>query len=199
MGERPGWEENRGAGRMSRSRPCFPARVAPAGFARRPGILASVPRAPPLSAWGRRRERVHPDKQTMTFQIDPRLEQDSLPILELGLSSLRLMNEARYPWMLILPRVPGVVEILDLSIPDQLRLWDEIRLVSHVLREQTGAAKLNIAALGNQVPQLHIHVIARFPHDDAWPAPVWGVHPPRPYDPAEADVLVQRLATAIRG
>jgi diadenosine tetraphosphate (Ap4A) HIT family hydrolase len=135
----------------------------------------------------------------MTFQIDPRLERDSLPILELGLSSLRLMNEARYPWMLILPRVPGAVEILDLSIPDQLRLWDEIRLTAHVLREETGAAKLNIAALGNLVPQLHIHVIARFPGDDAWPAPVWGVHAPRAYAPHEASALVERLATAIRG
>ncbi len=120
-------------------------------------------------------------------------------MLELGLSSLRLVDDARYPWLLLIPRVPEVVEILDLSIPDQLRLWDEIRLASHVLREETGAPKLNVAQLGNQVSQLHIHLVARFPVDDAWPAPVWGVHPRRPYAPEVARARVERLATAVRG
>lgn len=133
------------------------------------------------------------------FRLDPRLAGESLPILELGLSSLRLVNDARYPWVLLVPRVPGAVEILDLAVPDQLRLWDEIRLVSHVMRESTGAAKLNIAALGNQVPQLHVHVVARFSHDDAWPSPVWGLHPPRPYLPADADRLIRTLDAAVRG
>ncbi|TVP47549.1 MAG: HIT family protein [Gemmatimonadales bacterium] len=133
------------------------------------------------------------------FALDPRLAADTLPLLELGLSSLRLMNDARYPWIVLVPRVDGVVEILDLPIPDQLRLWDEIRLTSHVLREETGCEKLNIASLGNQVPQLHVHVIARFASDEAWPAPVWGVHPPRPYAPEQAQERIHRLATAIRG
>jgi diadenosine tetraphosphate (Ap4A) HIT family hydrolase len=138
--------------------------------------------------------RQHPE-----FQLDPRLDADTLPLLELGLSSLRLMNDARYPWVILVPRVAGVAEILDLPIPDQLRLWDEIRLTSHVLREETGCTKLNIAVLGNQVPQLHVHVIARFPSDEAWPKPVWGVHPPLPYEPDAARERIRRLATAIRG
>ncbi|CAN5718145.1 hypothetical protein BH23GEM11_BH23GEM11_13670 [soil metagenome] len=138
--------------------------------------------------------RQHPE-----FSLDPRLDADTLPLLELGLSSLRLMNDIRYPWIVLVPRVADVVEILDLPIPDQLRLWDEIRLTSHVLREETGATKLNIAMLGNRVRQLHVHVIARFPSDEAWPEPVWGPKPPRPYAPDEARERIRRLTTAIRG
>jgi diadenosine tetraphosphate (Ap4A) HIT family hydrolase len=133
------------------------------------------------------------------FRLDSRLAAESLPILELGLSSLRLVNDARYPWVLLVPRVPGAVEILDLEVPDQLRLWDEIRLVARVMRETTRGAKLNIGALGNQVPQLHVHVVARVPGDDAWPGPVWGVHPPRPYLPADAERRIRALEAAVRG
>lgn len=133
------------------------------------------------------------------FDLDARLASFSLPILDLGLSSLRLVNDARYPWVILVPRVPGAVEILDLPVPDQLRLWDEIRLLSHVLREETGADKLNVAALGNEVAQLHVHLVARFRNDDAWPRPVWGVHPPLPYEPSAARAMVRRLETAVRG
>jgi diadenosine tetraphosphate (Ap4A) HIT family hydrolase len=140
-----------------------------------------------------------PQTDATGFVLDPRLEADSLPILELGLSSLRLVNDARYPWVLLVPRVAGAVEILDLSVPDQLRLWDEIRLLCHVLREETGADKLNVAALGNEVTQLHVHLVARFHDDDAWPRPVWGVHPRRPYAPQEANTMVGKLEVAVRG
>jgi diadenosine tetraphosphate (Ap4A) HIT family hydrolase len=133
------------------------------------------------------------------FRLDPLLEAESFPVLDLGLSALRLMDDARYPWLLLVPRVPEAVEVLDLAIPDQLRLWDEIRLCSHVLREETGAHKLNIAQLGNQVSQLHVHLVARFPHDDAWPSPVWGVHPRQAYEPAAARALAESLARAVRG
>jgi diadenosine tetraphosphate (Ap4A) HIT family hydrolase len=133
------------------------------------------------------------------FVLDPRLEAESHPILELGLSSLRLVDDARYPWVLLVPRVPGVVEILDLPVADQLRLWDEIRLLCHVLREETGAEKLNVAALGNEVSQLHVHLVARFQADDAWPRPVWGAHPRRPYGTQAAQAMVRKLEVAVRG
>jgi diadenosine tetraphosphate (Ap4A) HIT family hydrolase len=139
------------------------------------------------------------ENEPAPFVLDPRLAADSLPVLELGLSSLRLVNEARYPWVLLVPRVAGAVEILDLEVPDQLRLWDEIRLVSRVLRDETGAHKLNVAALGNEVPQLHVHLVARFRGDDAWPGPVWGAHPRRPRDPADAAAWVEQLEQAVRG
>jgi diadenosine tetraphosphate (Ap4A) HIT family hydrolase len=84
------------------------------------------------------------------------------------------------------------VEILDLDLRDQERLWTEIRLAVSVLRDLFQPTKLNVAALGNQVPQLHIHVIARFAHDAAWPGPVWGAHAPIPYEPdAEAKAVLE--------
>lgn len=91
------------------------------------------------------------------------------------------MNDRRFPWLLLVPRRADCVEILDLSPEDQLLLWSEIRDVARVLQSITSADKLNIAALGNQVAQLHVHVIARHRTDDAWPAPVWGVGQAEPY------------------
>jgi diadenosine tetraphosphate (Ap4A) HIT family hydrolase len=133
------------------------------------------------------------------FELDPRLAAESHPVLELGLSSLRLVDDARFPWLLLVPRVPGAVEILDLPVADQLRLWDEIRLVLHVLKEEVGAAKLNVAALGNQVPQLHLHLVARFEGDVAWPRPIWGEGKRVPRNPAERARLIKRIERAVRG
>ncbi len=104
------------------------------------------------------------------------------------------MDDARYPWLVLVPRVEGAVEILDLSEADQLRLYDEVRHCARVLQTHTDAEKLNIAALGNVVSQLHVHVIARFRDDDAWPKPVWGVHAAVRYEEAAAAKLIADLA-----
>ncbi|NGX16493.1 HIT family protein [Wenzhouxiangella sp. XN24] len=127
------------------------------------------------------------------FSLDSRLERDSSPLVDLELCSVRLMQDARYPWLVLVPRRPDAVEILDLAEPDQLLLWDEIRLCAAALDRTVRPHKLNIAALGNVVAQLHVHVIARFETDDAWPRPVWGIHAARPYDAADREVFSSSL------
>jgi diadenosine tetraphosphate (Ap4A) HIT family hydrolase len=133
---------------------------------------------------------------SVPFELDPRIAADSLPVLDLGLSEVRLHRDARYPWLLLIPRVPGAREILDLSEADQDRVWTEIRWAARVLQELHRPTKLNVAMLGNQVPQLHIHVIARFDTDAAWPGPVWGAHPPLPYAAAAASDALDALRSA---
>jgi len=124
------------------------------------------------------------------FQLDARLISDSLPLLDLELCSLRLMNDCRFPWLLLVPRRADCVEILDLDEDDQHLLWAEIRQVATALREIVQPDKLNIAALGNVVVQLHVHVVARFRSDDAWPAPVWGVGQARPWDQGGRELIL---------
>jgi len=128
------------------------------------------------------------------FSLDARLAADTSPLLDLELCCVRLMEDARYPWLVLVPRRPGMVEILDLSVADQALLWDEVRLCARALDRATGSHKLNIAALGNVVSQLHVHVIARFESDDAWPRPVWGIHPAMPYEGADRDALSTALS-----
>jgi diadenosine tetraphosphate (Ap4A) HIT family hydrolase len=128
------------------------------------------------------------------FVLDPRLEADSVPVAELALSTLRLMNDARFPWLLLVPQRPGMVEIIDLKDMDRALLFDEIIIASNALKAVTDCGKLNVASLGNQVRQLHVHVVARFEGDAAWRRPVWGVGEPVAYRPATRD----RLAAAIR-
>lgn len=123
------------------------------------------------------------------FALDPRLAADTRPVADLGLSRLVMMRDGNYPWLILVPRVAGAVEILDLAPADRARLWDEIETVAAALKAETGADKLNIAALGNVVAQLHVHVIARFHGDAAWPAPVWGKGEPVPYDAAGLERL----------
>src|SRR5258707_13935689 len=108
------------------------------------------------------------------FQLDPRLAGDSVPLAEFGLSALRLMNDARFPWLILVPRRAGAADIIDLDAADRATLMDEIAIVSSALKSVTACDKLNVAALGNMVRQLHVHVIARFQTDAAWPNPVWG-------------------------
>jgi diadenosine tetraphosphate (Ap4A) HIT family hydrolase len=124
------------------------------------------------------------------FSLDPQLASDSHPVAELGLSSLRLMDDSNYPWLILVPRVPDARELIDLDEPRQAALLAEVNQVSRVLKQLFRPYKLNIAALGNLVPQLHVHLIARFQDDPAWPAPVWGRIHCRPYEP---EALVQRV------
>lgn len=132
------------------------------------------------------------------FELDDRLAADTRAVAELPLSTLLLMNDRRWPWLILVPRVAEVSEIADLSQIDRAALVEEIAIVSNALRSLPGAQKLNVGALGNKVRQLHIHVMARHVGDAAWPGPVWGHGISEPYDETEATALVDTLNEAIR-
>ena len=112
--------------------------------------------------------------------IDPRLLRDTLPLAHSALSELRLMNDSRYLWLVVIPRVEGAVEWFDLEAAQRQALFDEVMLCGEVLKA-LGALKVNTGALGNIVRQLHVHVLARQEGDAAWPGPVWGHSPAVPY------------------
>jgi diadenosine tetraphosphate (Ap4A) HIT family hydrolase len=111
------------------------------------------------------------------FTLDPRLEKDTVQLDKWPLSRVLLMNDSQYPWLILVPQVPDVREIIDLDADERATLMDEIVRASSVLKKMVNPHKLNVAALGNAVPQLHCHVIARFTTDPAWPKPIWGVKP----------------------
>jgi diadenosine tetraphosphate (Ap4A) HIT family hydrolase len=124
------------------------------------------------------------------YALHPQLASDTHPLATLALCELRLMDDANYPWLVLVPRVAEARELIDLE-PDQRRvLTDEIDRAARLLRAAFQPHKLNVAALGNLVPQLHVHVIARYETDPAWPAPVWGRVAARPYPP---ELLVERV------
>ena len=131
------------------------------------------------------------------FDLNPRLEGDSLPVADLPLCAVRLMKDANYPWLLLIPRQADLVELTDLTQPDRLQLMDEIAACADALKAATACDKINIGALGNVVSQLHVHVIARFRSDAAWPNPVWGTAPARSYEPAELEALTERLRSLL--
>lgn len=132
----------------------------------------------------------------MGFELDRRLENDSLPVTNLSLCTIRLMNNKRFPWLILIPRREDVSEWIDLSREDQHQLSDEIAIVSHLFQALVTPDKLNIAALGNQVPQLHVHLIARYKGDKAWPNPVWGSES-EAYSEEESKRFIYDLKTAI--
>lgn len=134
----------------------------------------------------------------MPFPLDPRLEADTHPLAELGLSRLLLMDDARFPWLILVPRIAGARELLDLDAADRATLLDEVTGVSRALESRLRPDKLNVAALGNVVPQLHVHVIARFATDAAWPNPVWGHGEREPYPGEERQRRIADLVDALR-
>jgi diadenosine tetraphosphate (Ap4A) HIT family hydrolase len=136
-------------------------------------------------------------EQQMDFALDPRLAADTRPIGDLALCRLLLMDDETYPWLILVPRHAGAAEILDLSVADRARLIEEIALVCDALRAETRPIKLNVAALGNVVRQWHVHLIARFETDPAWPGPVWGRFPPRRYGPQTAGAFARRIAARL--
>lgn len=125
------------------------------------------------------------------FEMNPRIQADTVPVTEWPLCRVLLMNDSNYPWLLLVPRRAGVVEITDLAPEDQNALLGEITRASAALRRAVTPHRINIAALGNVVAQLHVHVIARDTGDPAWPKPVWGAVPAVPYT---AEALEARLA-----
>jgi diadenosine tetraphosphate (Ap4A) HIT family hydrolase len=133
----------------------------------------------------------------MTFQLDPRLAADTFPLGDLALCRVLLMNDSRFPWLILVPRRAGLSEIFDLAAPERAVLIEEAALAGERLKALDGADKINIGALGNMVPQLHIHVVARFAGDAAWPGPVWGAGQASPYPPATAARWVENLRRAL--
>jgi diadenosine tetraphosphate (Ap4A) HIT family hydrolase len=128
------------------------------------------------------------------WSLHPRLKEDTIDIGDLPLCRVLVIKDAQYPWLLLVPRRPEIVEIIDLNEVEQAQLMTEVSRVARALKEITKCEKLNIAALGNMVPQLHVHIIARRLSDAAWPRPVWGVMPPLAHDAEE----VQRFISALR-
>lgn len=131
------------------------------------------------------------------FRLAGQLAADTLPVGRLSLTRVLLMNDARYPWVILVPERLDAEELIDLSEADRQTLMREISDVSVALKALFAPDKLNVAALGNRVRQLHVHVLARFQSDEAWPGPVWGVGTAVPYPPHMAGVLLDRLATAL--
>lgn len=121
------------------------------------------------------------------FHLDPRLAADGPVVIDLPLCQVRLVDDARFFWAVLVPRRPGLVEIIDLDAAGRATLMAEIAAVSTALKAASGCAKLNVASLGNMVAQLHVHVVARNPGDAAWPGPVFGVGVRAPMDAATRD------------
>jgi diadenosine tetraphosphate (Ap4A) HIT family hydrolase len=128
----------------------------------------------------------------MDFALDPRLSADTIPVGDLALSSVLLLDDARFPWLVLVPRRAGVSELTDLTDADAAALAHETRLAVGVMQALARPDKVNVGALGNVVAQLHVHVVGRFRSDPAWPGPVWGHGTRTPYPPHAAAQLVER-------
>jgi diadenosine tetraphosphate (Ap4A) HIT family hydrolase len=133
------------------------------------------------------------------FTLHPRLSADTVFVADWALSRVLLMNDARYPWLILAPRRDGATELYDLELRDRATLIEEVSRAARELKEICGAAKINVGALGNLVPQLHVHVVARSPGDAAWPGPVWGHGAANPYEVARRDALMSNLRARFQG
>jgi diadenosine tetraphosphate (Ap4A) HIT family hydrolase len=127
------------------------------------------------------------------FALDSRLQQDTLPIGDFPLCRLLLSNDSNYPWFILVPRRDDISEIFQLGVREQQQLWQETSTLAETLKGVFEADKLNVATLGNVVSQLHMHVIVRKRDDAAWPAPVWGKHPAKPYSTEQVAAIRQQL------
>jgi diadenosine tetraphosphate (Ap4A) HIT family hydrolase len=127
------------------------------------------------------------------------LAADTLPVGDLELSRVLLMNDARYPWLILVPRRAGLAEIVDLDAVDRAILIEEVAAASAFVRALPHVDKLNVGALGNVVKQLHVHVLGRAVGDPAWPGPVWGAGEAWPYDSGAAEALIVRARDALIG
>ena len=138
---------------------------------------------------------------TMTsddFVLDQRLARDTTAVTDWKLSRILLMNDRRYPWLVLVPHRKAMVEVFDLHDYDRALLWREVSAVARGLRQVTGCQKINIGALGNIVSQLHVHIVARGEGDAAWPGPVWGKGVAEPYGGDELQSRVQEFKTLFR-
>ena len=131
------------------------------------------------------------------FRLHQRLEADTIGLGNTSLCEIRLMNDSTWPWVLLVPAVAGVREIYQLSADQQHQLVRESSVLSEAMMAAFGGDKMNVAALGNMVSQLHLHHIVRFEGDPAWPGPVWGKQAPVPYSVEGVKDVRQRLATVL--
>ncbi|WP_421358527.1 HIT domain-containing protein [Agrobacterium rosae] len=132
-----------------------------------------------------------------TFRLDDRLARDSVLITKLGLCQLRLQNDKRWPWLVLVPQRNDMSELFDLTPLDQAMLTFETNQVASTLKDLTGATKINVGALGNIVRQLHIHIIARNEGDECWPGPIWGQGTPVPYSDDDRHDFMKKLGGAL--
>lgn len=133
------------------------------------------------------------------FELDPRLESDSRHLVWLGLCELRVMDDRRWPWLMLVPQRPGVSEVHELTPLDQTMLIFEANMVAVALKTATGCARVNTGTLGNIVPQLHFHIVGRNPGDAGWPGPVWGYGLREPYGEDELRNFFARMQAALQG
>jgi diadenosine tetraphosphate (Ap4A) HIT family hydrolase len=134
----------------------------------------------------------------MTFTLDAKLAADTLPIGRFDLCTVRLADDSRFPWLILVPQRPGLADVIDLSRAERHLLMDEVAAACEGLRAGFRPDKLNVAALGNVVRQLHVHVIARFVSDAAWPRPVFGVGDAAPYPPHSAGALAAQISRMLK-
>ena len=131
------------------------------------------------------------------FALDPRLEQDTFALGDFPLCRLLLSKDANYPWFILVPRRAGISEVFQLDDSEREQLWKETNFLSETLKHCFAADKMNVAALGNVVSQLHMHVIVRRRDDVAWPAPVWGNKPAIEYSSDQLSDVRQRLGAVL--
>jgi diadenosine tetraphosphate (Ap4A) HIT family hydrolase len=132
-----------------------------------------------------------------TWALHPQLDVDAAFVADWPISRVLLMNDSNYPWLVLVPRLPGLRDLHDVPAGQQASFAGEINRASRALKRLFQALKINVAALGNAVPQLHVHVIARQTSDPAWPRPVWGAVPTSPYDPIQLGNTIAALQSAL--
>jgi len=130
------------------------------------------------------------------FQLHDQLRRDTLPICRMKLCLVQIMNDSQFPWLILVPAAENLVEIADLSEKQRKLLINEIAQAQRVMKNVFAPQKMNVGALGNQVSQLHVHVIGRFHTDPAWPQPIWGKLPPKPYEPGALRGIIAKLQNA---
>jgi diadenosine tetraphosphate (Ap4A) HIT family hydrolase len=134
----------------------------------------------------------------VTFKLDQRLQNDSFLVYKLPLSQVRLINDRQFIWCVLIPEINNVTEIIELNEAQQAALWKESAMLSRALKKGFHPDKLNVAAIGNIVAQLHIHHLCRFKVDIAWPAPVWGRQPMIGYDENKHGVLSEKISKLLQ-
>lgn len=131
------------------------------------------------------------------FELHPQLAKDTSKVYSLPLCELQLCNDSNYPWFILVPRVADIKEAFQLEWEQQQQLANESSLVGELIMQEFAGEKLNVAALGNMVPQLHIHHIVRYSHDASWPNPIWGQVPAKSYDEQAKTAIIKSLITKL--
>lgn len=129
----------------------------------------------------------------MTFKLHSDLIRDGIDIGSFGLCRVLLINDATYPWFVLVPQTEGLKDTVDMTDLEHATLWQESKIFGSAIMDIFSGEKLNVAALGNMTPQLHIHHIVRYTHDAAWPGPIWGVKPLTPYDSSAVDMMKEKF------